>query len=62
MALAPGKSAIRGGPLTLHTKTAIHIAQLLTEVKTNSNGNFAKHKFLGQVYGEGRRSRNIDRV
>lgn len=32
MALAKGKSAIRTGPLTLHTSTAIHIAQLITKV------------------------------
>ncbi|XP_037046686.1 RNA 3'-terminal phosphate cyclase isoform X2 [Bradysia coprophila] len=33
MALANGLSRIRTGPLTLHTKTAIHIAELITNVK-----------------------------
>ncbi len=32
MALANGKSAIKTGPVTLHTETAIHMAELLTEV------------------------------
>ena len=33
MALAKGKSAIKCGPLTLHTQTAIHYTQVLTNVK-----------------------------
>ncbi|XP_063607597.1 RNA 3'-terminal phosphate cyclase-like [Penaeus indicus] len=33
MALAKGKSIIRTGPLTDHTKTAIHVAELMTKVK-----------------------------
>ncbi|XP_065070059.1 RNA 3'-terminal phosphate cyclase-like isoform X2 [Rhopilema esculentum] len=33
MALADGKSAIQTGPLTLHTQTAIHIAEMLTKAK-----------------------------
>ncbi|XP_065905826.1 RNA 3'-terminal phosphate cyclase-like [Dysidea avara] len=33
MALARGRSSLRTGPLTLHTKTAIHIAELITGVK-----------------------------
>ena len=32
MALAAGKSRVRSGPLTLHTETAIDIAQKLTGV------------------------------
>ena len=32
MALAKGRSAVRTGPVTLHTQTAIHIAQLMTQV------------------------------
>lgn len=32
MALAKGKSAIKTTPITLHTETAIFIAQLLTDV------------------------------
>lgn len=32
MALAKGTSRIRTGPITLHTQTAIHIAEQLTQV------------------------------
>ena len=32
MALAEGKSSFKTGPITLHTKTAIHIAEELTNV------------------------------
>ena len=35
MALAKGESQILSGPLTLHTETAIHIAQELTAAKFN---------------------------
>lgn len=33
MALAKGISKMRTGPLTLHTQTAIHVIQLLTDAK-----------------------------
>lgn len=33
MALAPGESKIRTGPMTLHTETAIHIAEKFTNAK-----------------------------
>ncbi|XP_075217022.1 RNA 3'-terminal phosphate cyclase [Lycorma delicatula] len=33
MALAEGKSSVKCGPITLHTETAIHVAQLLTKAK-----------------------------
>eukprot|EP00057_Strongylocentrotus_purpuratus_P006892 XP_011661366.1 PREDICTED: RNA 3'-terminal phosphate cyclase-like [Strongylocentrotus purpuratus] len=33
MALAKGQSRVRTGPITQHTETAIHIAELLTEAK-----------------------------
>lgn len=33
MALAKGKSRVRSGPLSLHTKTAIYFAQKLTKVR-----------------------------
>ena len=33
MALADGVSRIRTGPLTLHTRTAIHIAEVMTGVR-----------------------------
>lgn len=36
MALAKGKSSIRCGPVTLHTETAIHVAQQLTHVSRKS--------------------------
>jgi RNA 3'-terminal phosphate cyclase len=32
MALAEGKSSFKTGPITLHTQTAIHIAEKLTNV------------------------------
>lgn len=32
MALARGSSSVKTGPLTLHTKTAIHIAETITRV------------------------------
>lgn len=35
MALAKGKSRVKVGPITLHTKTAIHIAELLTKATFN---------------------------
>ena len=33
MALAKGESRIRSGPLSLHTKTAIHFTEMLTGAK-----------------------------
>lgn len=33
MALAKGQSRVRCGPVTLHTQTAIHIAEIMTEAK-----------------------------
>ena len=33
MALAEGKSSFKTGPITLHTQTAIHIAETLTNVR-----------------------------
>lgn len=32
MALAAGHSSIRCGPLTMHTKTAIHVAEKIMKV------------------------------
>lgn len=32
MALAKGTSRMRTGPITLHTQTAIHVAEQLTKV------------------------------
>ena len=34
MALARGKSRVLCGPISLHTETAIHVAKLLTQVRT----------------------------
>lgn len=59
MALAAGLSRIRTGPLTLHTKTAIHIAETITNVKFNviedgstniieCNGIGLENKFMNQ--------------
>ena len=36
MALAEGKSSFKTGPVTLHTETAIHIAEKLTNVRTRN--------------------------
>lgn len=33
MAIAHGKSRVKCGPVSLHTRTAIHVAHLLTEVR-----------------------------
>lgn len=33
MALAGGKSVVKCGPITQHTRTAIYIAETLTKVK-----------------------------
>ena len=32
MALAKGRSVVRSGTITLHTKTAIHLAEMMTSV------------------------------
>lgn len=37
MAIADGMSQVKIGPLTLHTETAIHVAQLMTDVSTISD-------------------------
>ena len=36
MALAKGRSKVTCGPVTLHTQTAIHVAETLTSVSSNS--------------------------
>ena len=36
MALAKGRSRLMTGPLSLHTKTAIHIIEKMTQGKVNS--------------------------
>jgi len=52
MALAEGKSQIQTGPLTLHTKTAIYISELLTSAKFNVN-EISKHNTLIECQGIG---------
>ncbi|XP_039278151.1 RNA 3'-terminal phosphate cyclase [Nilaparvata lugens] len=54
MALAAGKSRVRCGPITLHTKTAIHIAELLTKAKfsienVDSNVNIIECEGIGMI-------------
>ncbi|RZF40404.1 hypothetical protein LSTR_LSTR010991, partial [Laodelphax striatellus] len=56
MALAEGKSRVRSGPITLHTQTAIHIAELLTKAKfsiekdeTNPNMNIIECEGIGMI-------------
>ncbi|XP_067678311.1 RNA 3'-terminal phosphate cyclase-like [Haliotis asinina] len=54
MALAEGKSDVLCGPITLHTKTAIHVAQLLTKAKfeikkLSDNSNVIECEGIGLV-------------
>lgn len=52
MALAKGKSRVRTPPLTLHTKTAIYISELMTKVRQfRFNLTFIRlnFKFLGKI-------------
>ncbi|PAA92208.1 hypothetical protein BOX15_Mlig018990g3 [Macrostomum lignano] len=50
MALAEGESAIRVGPLTLHTRTAVHVAEMLTGVKFSVSEDTTKP---GKTDGDG---------
>lgn len=50
MALAKGKSQIQTGPLTLHTKTAIYISELLTSAKFNVS-ELSQHHTLIECQG-----------
>lgn len=52
MALAKGKSQIQAGPLTLHTKTAIYISELLTSAKFNVS-ELSEHNTLIDCQGIG---------
>ena len=45
MALAAGESALCTGPLTLHTESAIHIAELLTGAKFTIRNIFNIHTY-----------------
>jgi len=53
MALAKGKSRIRTGPLTLHTRTAIHFTELLTGVKFNVQSDTSDKNFFIECEGIG---------
>ena len=53
MALAKGKSSVRCGPLTLHTKTAIHYTELLTGVKFNISSDSFDKNFIIECEGIG---------
>ena len=57
MALAKGKSSIRSGPLTLHTKTAIHYTELLTGVKFNIHSDSSNKNFIVECEGIGYESK-----
>lgn len=60
MALAKGKSAIRTGPLTLHTSTAIHIAQLITKANfTVRNVEGEKDVYLIECEGIGHKNASL---
>ena len=53
MALAKGKSSVRCGALTLHTKTAIHYTELLTGVKFNISSDSFDKNFIIECEGIG---------
>jgi len=53
MALAKGKSSIRTGPITLHTKTAIHFSELLTGAKFNVISDSFDKNFIIECEGIG---------
>eukprot|EP00116_Pleurobrachia_bachei_P004890 sb/3465152/ len=56
-ALARGTSRIRTGPLTLHTKTAIHVCEALTgarfSVTKEENGNLGEQSYVIECEGVG---------
>ncbi|XP_055924183.1 RNA 3'-terminal phosphate cyclase-like [Argiope bruennichi] len=53
MALAKGKSRVRIGPPTLHTKTAIFVAELMTEAKFNLIGDETQEATILECEGIG---------
>ena len=50
MALADGESRLLCGPLTLHTETAIHIAEKMTGAKFKVCGYIKRRKDKPAVY------------
>jgi RNA 3'-terminal phosphate cyclase len=46
MALAKGRSVVRSGPITLHTRTAIHVAEMMTKVRNTHNPTRGAEKSL----------------
>jgi len=53
MALAKGKSSVRCGPLTMHTKTAIHFSELMTGVKFDVTEIIKDKNYLIECQGIG---------
>ena len=57
MGLANGVSKVRTGPLTLHTKTAIHVVEMLTDAQfsviKDANCNLGEQSFLVECKGIG---------
>jgi RNA 3'-terminal phosphate cyclase (ATP) len=57
MGLASGVSRVRTGPLTLHTKTAIHLVERLTSaqftVTKEENGNLGEQSYIIECKGIG---------
>lgn len=63
MALANGKSVVKCGPPTLHTKTAIYIAEMLTNVSITLLQQFRslKYTFCFSAYVSAHETEGIDR-
>jgi len=53
MALAAGHSSIRCGPLTMHTKTAIHVAEKIMKAKFRVQENSEKNGCIIECHGIG---------
>ena len=53
MALAKGKSSVKCGPLTMHTKTAIYFTELMTGVKFDTTEIVKGNSYLIECEGIG---------
>lgn len=66
MALAQGTSRVRTGPLSLHTKTAIHVVEKMCEaqfsVTKDGNCNLGEQTYLVECKGIGLRNPYFDNV